>query len=187
MFSLQYQQNEDYLIQRRLLILMTILEVSLALAAVTFLYFRFEAIVEARIYRFHNSSISVLQEYWLTIAIILGVIVVCNLIAIVVAHFVWVKYVNTVIARLGHDLERIARLDFSKDESRSKAIHPVLQDLDSWIEAERNLNTEIHRSLAEVRAESDPARMLAWARRMAARLPKADSQQVASSSHDSTL
>jgi sensor histidine kinase YesM len=186
MFGFQYQQNEDYLIQRRLLVLMTVFELLITLVAIAFLYYRIEDIIESRIYRFHNSGMSVLEEYWLTIALILSAIIACNLVVIAVAHFVWVRYVNTVITRLGKNLEKIARLDFSTTESGADAIHPVLEDLNSWVEAERRLNSEIHRSLAEVRSEDDPAKMLVWARRMTARLSIADSRSLASNSQDAT-
>lgn len=142
----------DHLLQKRLLIALVVLEVTLLCIAGAILYTSLNAIVDENLYRIHfadqPSMFSVLLKESL---LILGGLVAANLVALFVADRIWSHYVNGIMQTLRDLLSRTRDLDLRPDVEAPYR-HKVLELALAWRQVERTRNLAL-RDLSD-RAEA---------------------------------
>ncbi len=119
-------------LQGRLLVALILLETSMLIAALIYLYLKFSGIIEANLYTIHLSSRTALLplfiEEMITVILVMSV---TNTIALIAAHQLWRKQVKTTTSAFVRRLRRFQALDFRQHPEDSHA-HKVLSLLYRW-------------------------------------------------------
>jgi HAMP domain-containing protein len=136
----------DDLIQRRLLALLVVMELVVVTVAIAWLYLEFRGVIEQGLYRIHHSDRHeawplLLASAWRAI----GVLLLVNAVALLVADRIWARYVNRVLDRFGRLVERTAALDLGVDPEPA-GLHRAVDLALAWRRYE-------HRIWCDVRSE----------------------------------
>lgn len=144
----------DFNIQIRMLIALIVLETGGIVAAITYLYLDFSAIIQAQMYRIHHQPETLfsilLTETGQVLVVLLGV----NLLAIFVADRIWVHYVGRVLGAFRVLADKVSDLDFSQDR-KPTVKHDVLNRMRTWRTKERMRILALHDNLQAIEKEAD--------------------------------
>ncbi len=123
----------DKHMQGRLLVALVLLETSMLVAAMFYLYQRFSTIVDANLFTIHRSAqVSLLPEFLQQMGWVVLVMSIVNTLALLVAHALWTGLLNQVLQSFRKHLQRIATLDLRPLEESEKTAHEVLDGLELW-------------------------------------------------------
>lgn len=136
----------DDLIQRRLLLLLVLMELAIVTAVIAWLYLEFRTVIEHGLYRIHHHDQHeawpmLLSATWRAI----GVLLLVNAFALVVADRIWARYVNGVLGRFGRLMARTTALDLGAD-TEPAGLHRVVDLASAWRQYE-------HRIWCDIRTE----------------------------------
>ena len=137
---------------QRWLWLVVALEVVVAAACVGLLYCRLNGVIEANLYRIHFSSVPSIVPVLLHDGFMLLLLFIAgNIIALLVATFIWAYYVHGIVLEFTALVEKTHRLDFCADKS-AQARHEVLSRAMQWRAMERERLTAIRQAVARLDA-----------------------------------
>ncbi|MEH6824466.1 MAG: hypothetical protein V7629_11205 [Motiliproteus sp.] len=123
----------DKRLQGRLLVALVLLETSMLVAAMFYLYQRFSTIVDANLFTIHRSAqVSLLPEFLQQMGWVVLVMSIVNTLALLAAHALWTGRFNQVLQSFRKQLQRIATLDLRPLEQAEKTAHEVLEGLELW-------------------------------------------------------
>lgn len=144
----------DHVLQKWLLIALVVLEIVVLSAAGAFLYVRLNAIVDASLYRIHFGGQPSMFSLLLSESLqIVGVLILVNMVALLVADRIWARYVSGILDTLRGLLARTQGFDLGADTGvpeRHKIISLALQ----WRRAERARHLNLRQSLDLLGAEN---------------------------------
>lgn len=144
----------DFKIQMRLLITLLLLEATLTVGSIAYLYFRFKAIIEDNLYRMHY-AVGDLSPLLLNEAgEVLFVMLLINLVCLLVADRVWVRYVQRVLQTFTHLAAKVADMDFRPDLESSDQ-HAALDLMLAWRQKERGRVTAVAALLQQLDLSGD--------------------------------
>lgn len=136
------QRNQyymDHVIQGRLVAALVALEVLLVCASMVYLYIQFEAVIESNLYRTHVVSPDALQfDLFFSLGYVLLAMVVSNVVALILAGRLWMKFVNRVLGEFSQVLRYIRRREFQHELGQSPIRHELLSLARSWYLSERS-------------------------------------------------
>lgn len=128
----------DFIVQKRLLIALVVLEGTLLCSAGAVLYYRLHSIVDENLYRIHFADQpSMFHVLFSESLLILGVLLAVNLVALLIADRIWAHYVTGIMSCLRGLLSRTLELDLRPDTAAPHG-HKVLELALAWRETERN-------------------------------------------------
>ncbi|MBF0379722.1 MAG: hypothetical protein HQL69_01815 [Magnetococcales bacterium] len=148
-FTSKIQRYFDFYIQKRLLFALVLMEVSLVVASVVYLYFRFHNIINESFYRIHQLPHSVqaifLEETGKVILYLLAI----NLLALLIADRWWVRYIRSVLSSFGMLADKMADLDLRIDQEL-EAKHESLDMMLNWRKGERERAKNIRTFISQL-------------------------------------
>lgn len=127
----------DAALQKWLLVALVMLETGLVGASVWLLRRHLNAVIEDNLYRMHVAAAAPMMTQLMHEAfLVLGLFVIVNVIALLVAHGIWHRYVYSVLRDFMALVGKTARLDFSPDPDSDRR-HEVLALAGTWRARER--------------------------------------------------
>jgi hypothetical protein len=153
----------DERIQKWMLVGLVVMEVALAGAAVGVLNWQLTGIIEGNLYRVHLPEAEPLFDQLMQGAQkVLGMFILINVIALLVADAIWRHHVNSVVNEFMALIGKTGELDFSSDPEKAHG-HEVLVLARTWRARERDRLSAIRGQLirleGEVSTRSDPRRI----------------------------
>jgi hypothetical protein len=140
---------------QRWLLLVVILEIAAAALAVGVLYWRLDAMIEARLYRIHlgptEPMVPVLLHEGLTL---LFYFLAANAVALFAATVIWGRHVGLIVREFDALVDKTVRLDFTPDAAASRQ-HEVLGLAARWRERERERLSGIAGEIDRLEREHD--------------------------------
>ena len=130
----------DSKLQGQLVRALVVLEVSLFAAACFYLYFALAGIIEERLYIIHGADrVDLLPLMLRELGLVVLVCGVINVLAVFIAHGLWVHQIRSVLAQLHLRMERVRQLDLrvAPPGAREATVHRLIDLCDRWIDAER--------------------------------------------------
>jgi len=107
--------------------------------AVLYLYLRFNTIVDNQLFKIHSvSDTELIDSLFSELIWVIAFLIVINIAALIIAHFIWARFVAEVLKLFRQKLQLAARLQFSDACSPDTIQHKVLSTTDRWIEMEKN-------------------------------------------------
>lgn len=125
----------DVQLQRWLMLALVLLELLILVVGVGYLYFGFNAILEARLYSIHLPEGGGVQPEILLIIKVVGAMFLVNIVALVIADQLWRRQVNGVLMGFRESSRRIGGLDFR--DTGSAGHHELTILTQQWREQER--------------------------------------------------
>lgn len=150
----------DFVIQLWMLIALIVMEVLLVAAGVTYLYFSFNKILEAGLYRIHHTGHpSSLSQMLIESGMVIITMVVVNLIALIIADRIWVRYVRSILESFLDLGYRTIAFDLRPDDNpaiaRRRAHHRVIDLMVAWRDHEFKRATHIRSALDQIPTDAD--------------------------------
>lgn len=140
------QRYVDQLIQRRLIILLVVMEVALVVSGLLFLYLRFTSIIEAGLYRIHQTGGATGGAMLEAAAVAILALLAVNVVALVIADRIWAHYVDRVIDTFASLVRRTGELDLRPDPADHND-HRLVDLTLTWRRDERDHWLEIRSTL----------------------------------------
>ena len=123
----------DSRLQGRMLIALVLLEVTMLLVAMIYLYQSFSSIIDANLFTIHRTAQrSLLSEFLEQMGWVLLVMSITNTLALFGAHALWAGYIRRVIQSFRWRLQRIGSLNLRAQEAPETVDHLVLEGLELW-------------------------------------------------------
>lgn len=145
----------DFEIQGKLIFALVLLETLLVIAAISYLYYRFDMILDERLYSAHFSpEITLFQEFSSVFFEMTLALLAVNAVALFIAHIIWSNYVDRVLGTFRSLLTRISHLDLSTDLRVNNSIHPILKQLSTWIHMERQRSLRLRSMCSNLDTET---------------------------------
>jgi hypothetical protein len=146
----------DDMLQTWLLVLLVVMESVLVTAAIWFLYRQLDAAVDENLYRVHfTGSVDMLTLLVREGLPVIGVLLLANLGALLVADRIWVCYVNNILGHLGALVSASANLDL-RPLPPPPASHAVLDQAIQWREGEAQYLAQVRALVAVLPQELPP-------------------------------
>ncbi|MBF0161301.1 MAG: hypothetical protein HQL88_03345 [Magnetococcales bacterium] len=142
----------DFRMQTSMLIALIILEIGSVIGALCYLYWRFNSLIRAQLYRIHHDSDSLFTLLLTEVGTVLFCLLGINLLAIFVADRIWGSYVRRVLGAFRTLSNRVADLDF-RSEHPPPTKHEVLVRMLTWRSKERVRLRTIREGLQALSAE----------------------------------
>jgi hypothetical protein len=106
----------DKTVQKWLLLALVILEAGLVAAMVWLMHWRLSQVIEDNLYRVHLAkAASMLHQLMQEASLLLGIFLLANVVALLVADGIWRRYVNSLLRSFMTLVGKTGRLDFSAD------------------------------------------------------------------------
>ncbi len=106
----------DKILQKRLLVALVTLEAGLVAAMVWLTHWRLSQIIEENLYRVHLAKAApLLNQFMQDAPLLLGVFMLANVIALLLADGIWRGYINSLLRDFMTTVGKTGRLDFSAD------------------------------------------------------------------------
>ena len=145
----------DAAVQNRLLVSFILLEVLLISVGMVVLYLDLKAVADENLFRIHFAASESLSALLLREAMqTLGVLVTVNVAALVLAEWLWSRYLSSILHPFCNLLGRTGGLDFTHDETSGQQ-HSVLEYTIAWREIERARLNGIRTELAKLNEHAD--------------------------------
>lgn len=160
----------DDVLQKWLLVALVVMESALVTAAIWFLYRALDAAVDENLYRVHfTGSVDMLTLLVREGLPVIGVLLLANLGALLVADRIWVCYVNNILAHLGALVGASAKLDL-RPLAPPPTSHAVLDHAIQWREGEAHHLSQARAAIAALPQDLPPPGERAAAAAILARL-----------------
>lgn len=144
----------DFRIQMRLLIALLLLEVTLTGGSMAYLFFRFKEMIEENLYRMHYMVHDLSPLMIREAGEVFFLMLLINLVCLLVADRVWVRYVRRVLQTFTHLAAKVADLDFYPD-TESPDQHAALDLMLAWRQKERQRAAAIGTILKQLDPEGE--------------------------------
>lgn len=106
----------DHVLQKWLVLALVALEIGLVAAMVWAMNLRLGQAIDENLYRVHLARATpILQQLWQEAALLLGIFIVANLIALFVADRIWSRFVDALLRDFMALVGKTGRLDFTPD------------------------------------------------------------------------
>ncbi|MEH6811413.1 MAG: hypothetical protein V7677_02680 [Motiliproteus sp.] len=126
----------DTSLQGRLLAALILLETSMLIAALIYLYLKFNGIIEANLFTIHFSSrADLLPQFFEQMIRVILIMSLTNTVALMVAHHLWGSQIKSTMSAFVHRLRRFQALNFRRHDAE-KQPHKVLVLLHQWQQLE---------------------------------------------------
>ncbi|MEH6471266.1 MAG: hypothetical protein V7752_08450 [Halopseudomonas sp.] len=123
----------DSRLQGRMLVVLVLLEVTMLLIAMIYLYSSFSTIIDTNLFTIHRSTqTSLLPEFLKQMGWVVLVMSTTNTLALFAAHALWAGYIDKVILAFRLRLERIGLLNLRSLPSAETSDHSVLDGIELW-------------------------------------------------------
>lgn len=153
--NLRRRHYVDYQIQRGMIICLIVLEVALLFWALLFLYQGFSQSVTDQLYQVHGNISRNDESIFLHLVLrILVGLLFANIVALIVADFVWDQYIRWILRDFHTALKSIATLNFRHRPS-SEGSHKVIDLLDKWRSREQTIWQEVKRLTERIEAAQE--------------------------------
>lgn len=140
----------DEALQKFLLIGLVVLETGLAAGLAWMMFWRLNQIIEDNLYRVHLAdAVPMLAQLMHEALIMLGIFSAANLIALVVVHFVWRRYVYSILNLFKLLMGKTYHLNFTADPEVSDR-HQVLDLAETQRDQDRIRLTAIREQLSRL-------------------------------------
>lgn len=154
----------DKTLQKWMLVALVIIEAGLVAGMVWLMHWRLSQIIEETLYRVHLAkAVPILQQLMQEATLLLGIFMLANLIALLVADGIWRGYVNSLLRIFMSLVGKTGRLDFSGDPEMNGR-HRLLDLLGTQRVRERRRLAAIREHIAGLDAElsgaGNPRRLL---------------------------
>ncbi len=138
----------DQSIQDRMIVLLVLLEVVLVSAAVIYLYYRFDSIIEESLYRIHHApGESPAEQMLIELLQVVIFMAIANLVALLVADRWWAWHIASILERFNDAIEKSSRLDLTRQEV-GYGRHQLLDLTTTWRLYERQIWLDVRRECA---------------------------------------
>lgn len=162
----------DDMLQKWLLVALVIMESVLVTAAIWFLYRALDAAVDENLYRVHFSgSVDMLTLLVREGLPVIGVLLLANLGALMVADRIWICYVNNILAHLRALIGASENLDL-RPLPPPPVSHAVLDQAVQWREGEAQFMAQVREAVAALPQELPPPEERAATAEVLARLER---------------
>lgn len=163
--NLRRRHYVDYQIQRSMIVSLVVLEVALLFWALLALYYGFSQAVSEHLYLIHGQAAQNDDSVFLALVLrVLGGLLLANIVALIVADFVWDQYVRWILRDFHKALRSTMSLNFRERGFREGA-HQIIDLLESWRVKEQTVWREIQRLVDQIRvareSNLDPAHVKA--------------------------
>ncbi len=153
----------DKSLQTGLMVALVVLEAVLVAGMVWLMHWRLSQIIEENLYRVHLAkAVPVLHQLMQEASVLLGVFILVNIIALLVADGVWGRYVNSLLRSFMTLVGKTGKLDFSADPNMSGR-HRLLDLAQAQRARERvrlvAIQEQVVRMEAELSGAGDPGRL----------------------------
>lgn len=143
----------DKTLQKWLLVGLVILEAGLVVAMVWLMHWRLSRVIEENLYRVHLAKAApLLNQLMLEAPLLLGIFMLANAIALLLADGIWRGYINSLLRDFMTLVGKTGRLDFSADP-RVGGRHRLLDLAATHRVRERNRLAAIREQMARLDAE----------------------------------
>ncbi len=123
----------DHKLQGVLLVALIILECAMLIAGVIYLYFQFNAHIDANLYVIHRQSQQELLPLLLReLGLVIVVMATVNTLCLFIAHKLWVRHIRQVTNEFTFRLQRINAADFRAIPDKEPLCHDLLLRVDQW-------------------------------------------------------
>lgn len=147
----------DATVQNRMLVAFILLEVLLIGIGMIVLYLDLKEVVDENVFRIHFSTEQSLSSLLLREAMqTLAVLVVVNVAALIVADWLWLRYLDSILRPLSGLLTRSGKLDFTPDELFVQK-HSIIELALAWREVERMRCKNIRAEISRLNEQGDDA------------------------------
>jgi len=145
----------DESIQKALLVGLVLLEVALAAGLAWLMWQHLNKIVEDNLYRIHLADAQpILSQLLQEAARLLGIFVAVNVVALVLVHVLWQRYVQSILLVFKQLMAKSAALDYSAD-APARRRHQLLDLVEAQRELDRQRLTAVRALVQQLPA--DPA------------------------------
>ncbi|MBF0283236.1 MAG: hypothetical protein HQL51_02125 [Magnetococcales bacterium] len=128
----------DHQIQSWMLKALLLLQTLLVGGVMVYLYYRYRDILDQHLFRIHASAHGgPLPELARETARAVGIMMLVNVAAIVVADRLWVRYVRTVVREFSQLAQRTAAMELQEDAGVDPTIHRAVERMTRWRRVER--------------------------------------------------
>ncbi len=149
----------DHKLQGVLLAALVVLECTLLISGVIYLYVQFNAHIDANLYIIHRQSQQELLPLLLKeLGLVILVMAAINTLCLIIAHKLWVRHITRVIGEFTLRLQRINDADFRALPGEHPLRHDLLLRLEQW----RKQLSERYRDIHRVLDNHDVAPGQAW-------------------------
>lgn len=133
---IQHQRRIKFIdpsLQGKLMAALVLLESLMVVLAMVYLYWRFSALIEERMYSIHVAAQeSFLQLLLMELAWVVVFMSAINFVALLIANGLWGRNIGRIISAFRIRLFRMGMLDVSASNLPAAPDHDVLQHLEGW-------------------------------------------------------
>lgn len=123
----------DFKLQGFLSIALIVLETSMLVAAMIYLYFRFSHLISENMFTIHRAEQDSLFIILITeLGIVIAAMAVANSLALVIAHVFWSHYVKSILVKFRHYLKNMHELNFGIKIEKKNQHHKIIRLLETW-------------------------------------------------------
>ncbi|QSX39992.1 hypothetical protein [Shewanella cyperi] len=155
----QHQRRIKFIdpsLQGKLMAALVLLESLMVILAMIYLYWRFSALIEERMFSIHVAAQdSFLQLLLLELVWVVVFMSGINFVALLIANGLWGRNIGRIISAFRIRLFRMGRLDVSASQLPAAPDHEVLQHLDGWRRREEKKMRQI-KALSQRIMKDDP-------------------------------
>ena len=140
----------DHGLQGYLLAGLILLEITLVLLLLFYLFSELNQIIESHLYRIHNTRSASWPEILSLLATAMAGFLIVNIVALYLAHLIWGRYVRNTISLFSSGLDRIILRDFSGLPPSAPGQHRIIDLLEDWYSRERQRCQSIELQLEQL-------------------------------------
>ncbi|MBF0295643.1 MAG: hypothetical protein HQL96_10690 [Magnetococcales bacterium] len=152
----QAARRLDYRLQMGMLVTLIVLEILLIGGGLTYLHIRLGGVIESQLYRIHVAHREIFLLIWEEALPVLVVMLAVNLMGLLAADRIWVKYARLVLGRFTVLTNQVADLDL-RVVPDTPGVHGALDQLLACRHEERERLLAIRRLLSGVEELSEEA------------------------------
>ncbi|MBF0181283.1 MAG: hypothetical protein HQM03_14770 [Magnetococcales bacterium] len=167
-------RRADYRLQMGMLVTLIVLEILLIGGGLTYLHIRLGGVIESHLYRIHVAPRELFLLIWEEALPVLMVMLAVNLLGLLAADRIWVRYARRVLGRFTVLTNQVADLDLRAVPDRP-GVHGALDQLLACRHEERERMLAIRRLLSGVEELSEEA-LAGRLREMIALLPRSGTE-----------
>lgn len=160
LLAFPFQRRErrylDFKIQHKMMWALVFMEVTLVLAGVIYLYYRFQLIILENFYRIHQLPRSVRSIFMEETGEVILFLLAINVLVLLLADRGWVWYIKSVLSSFGLMADKMADLNMQSDE-RVAARHETLDMMVTWRRGERERAIRIRELISKLESPESMA------------------------------
>lgn len=141
------QYYTDQKIQGYLLAGLIVIEVSLVIVLMYFLYGDVNELIEQNIYQIHTRGSDSWGQIFSLVTIAIVSFLAINVVLMFLAHRVWSRYIQSTISQFSLVLDRILGFEFDAPLHLGDGNHQMMQLVQKWFDKEKKRHDKVDRLL----------------------------------------